>query len=846
MSLKKRLDKTVPFFSWTIEETLDLLHTSEEGLSLSEVKKRQLEFGSNVIREISVNLWRILLRQFHNVFIYILMAAAAISISIGEWTDSLLIGFLILVNAAIGFWQELKAHSSIAALKKMTESHSKVIRNGELVLVSSCELIPGDYLILHEGEVITADVRLVGSAGLMVDESTITGESLPVVKNHEALLSPASLPYELRNTLLAGTTVVRGSGSGVVVKTGNSTYLAKIAQESQEESPDTPLTKALRFFAQRYIIVLVGFFFILGIVGYFQGRNAADLAYILLASLVSAVPEGLPIVVTLVMVMGAMSLSRSKVFVRYLPSVETLGSTTVIASDKTGTITTGKLEVKDYFTFDLPMLKRIAVLCNDAHKEGVGDPLDMALLDWVDDTESLRETFPRKWAYSFDSELMLMATVNEMDGKEVLLVKGAYESLKGKGSVSSDWARLDAAFNDLLNKGFRVLAFGKTTAVEKDPEFWEVEIVGLIGFLDPPKKGIREAVVAAQKAGVRVIMLTGDHPMTAKAVASEVKIWAEGDSILTGHELEAFSDEELTAALKKATVLARILPEHKYRVVKLLQKQKEVVAVTGDGVNDVPALKAADLGIAMGGGTEAAKNVAKIVITDNSFSLIVQGIYNARVISDNIRKLIYYLVSISFLEVFFIFFVIFYGLPLPLAAVQILWINIAAGGVQDKMFVWIRGEGNVMVRRPRAPRKQFFDLKQMVSILIFGFGLGLSMFFLYLHLLPLYSFKMVSTIIFTSIVFAQLANGIQSQKESEPFFKNIRQSFTINPYLFLVLSMGVLLQCIALYLFPVWFHVEYLPLALWKYPIFLFCISFLVVEAKKWAELGCKRGKRSL
>jgi len=845
MSLKKHLEKAPPFYSWTIQETLYFLSTSLEGLSYSEIHKRQLEFGKNVIHEVKISFWRILLRQFHNVFIYILMVAAAISISIGEWTDSLLIGFLIVLNAVIGFWQELKAYSSIAALKKMTESRNKVMRAGELVWLSSCELIPGDYLILHEGEVVTADVRLIDSAGLIVDESTITGESVPIIKNHETVLAPGALPYELSNTLLAGTTVVRGSGSGVVVKTAGDTYLAGIAQESQEESPDTPLTKALRFFAERYIFVLVGFFIVLGVIGHVQGRHTADLAYILLASLVSAVPEGLPIVVTLVMVVGAMSLSRSQVFVRYLPSVETLGSTTVIASDKTGTITTGKLEVKEYFSFDFLMLQRIAVLCNDAHQEGVGDPLDMALLHWVDDTEKLREESPRKWAYSFDSDLMLMATVNEVEGQELLLVKGAYESLKAKGSPSCDWVSLDKSFQDLLNQGLRVLAFGKTSSVEKDPELWEIDIVGLIGFLDPPKQGVLEAVLSAQKAGIRVIMLTGDHPMTAKAVASQVKIWSEGDPILTGHDVEALSDDELIEALKKTTVLARILPEHKYRVVKLLQSQKEIVAVTGDGVNDVPALKAADLGIAMGNGTEAAKNVAKIVITDNSFRLIVKGISNARVISDNIRKLIYYLVSISFLEVFFIFFVIISSLPLPLAAVQILWINIVAGGVQDKIFVFIKAEGNVMLRRPRAPRKQFFDAKQMISIFSFGLILGLSVFALYVHLLPLYSSKMVSTILFTSIVFAQLANGIQAQKEEEPFFKNIARSFSINPYLFIALALGVTLQGSALYLVPAWFHVEYLPLSLWKYPAILFFTAFFFVEMKKWIEYGLRMRQRA-
>lgn len=829
-----------PFQAWTIEETFKHLETSSKGLSGEEVKKRLALFGKNVIQEEKISKLRIFFRQFNNILIYILLAASIISISIGEWADFFIIDLIIIINSLIGFWQELKAETSIAALKKLTESRNKVIRDGTLVLIYSSELVPGDYLIFHEGEIVTADVRLVESTGLMVDESSLTGESAPIIKDHTALLPETALPYEWKNMLLTGTIIVRGGGRGVVVKTGDQTYLAKIAEKSKEASPDTPLTKALGFFAKRYVILLICLFSILGIIGHFQGRSIVDLAYILLASLVSAVPEGLPIVITLVMVLGAISLSKKKALIRHLPSVETLGSATVVASDKTGTITEGKLIVKEVYSHDLEKLKHVAALCNDSH-EGLGDPLDVALSDWVEDYDGMRKKFPRRWAYSFDTRLMLMATVNVINKGEELLIKGAYEALKEKVENKEELKELDAAFHSFLEQGLRVLAFGQGKWVNQDPSTWKIKIVGLIGFLDPPKKGVKEAISFAKQAGIRVLMMTGDHPMTAKAVAKEVGIWAGNSQILTGKEIETLPDDRLLEAMKQTTVFARILPEHKYRIVKLLQGCKEIVAVTGDGVNDVPALKTADIGIAMGGGTEAAKSASKMVISDNNLTIIIDAIRNARVIADNVRKVIYYLASTSLQEICLISFAILTSLPLPLSAVQILWINIVTDGVLDKTFPFAKAEGNVMNRKPRKPEQQFFDLKQIIRILTFGLTLGLICYFLYLYLLDKYPFETVSTIMFTSVVVAQWANGIQAQKEAEPFFKNITKSLTINPLIFLGLAAGIALQCFAIYLAPKLFHSVPMNLEHWKYPAFIFLAAFGLVEIRKWIEFHHKK-----
>ncbi len=827
------MDELIAFHALPIDQTFNRLETSPQGLSSAEVKKRQKFFGKNRLEENEISLFTIFFRQFKSIPIYILFLASLVSISIGEWIDFSVVMGIIFLNGLIGFWQEVKAEASIAALKKMTESKNLVIRSGARVSIASSELVPGDYVVFREGEVVTADIRLAESAGLIIDESSMTGESIPVIKDHELMLPEEALPFELSNMLLAGTLVARGSGSGIVVRTGTKTYLASIAEKAKEASPDTPLNKALDFFMRRYIFILIAIFFLLGIVGVLQGRHWIDLSYILLAALVAAVPEGLVVVITLVMVLGALALSKKQTLIRYLPSVETLGGVTVLASDKTGTITEGKLIVKEVCTNNEGLLKKIAALCNDAN-EAAGDPLDVALSKWVGDYKEIRNAHPRVWEHPFDTRLMFMATINKTADTEELFIKGAYEALKEKAENPEEFTSTLSLF---LEQGLRVIAFGRGKwERNQDPSFWKIRLIGLIGFLDPAKEGVREAVVSAKKAGIRIMMITGDHPKTAKAIAKDVEIWTEKDEVLSGREMEGLSDKDLLKILKKATVLARVLPEHKYRIVKLLQQSKEIVAVTGDGMNDVPALKAADIGIAMGSGTEAAKSVSKMVITDNNLKVIVSAIRNARVIADNIRKVIYYLVGTTLLEVVLIVFAILSNLPLPLLAIQILWINLIGDGVQDKTFSFAKEEGNVMHRKPRRPEKQFFDLLQTVRIFCFGFVVGLLCCFLYVYLIDVYEPPLVSTIIFTCVVVAQWANGIQAQKEVEPFFRNVLHSFGINPWIFFAVGIGLILQCTVIYWTPELFHLKPMNLTHWMYPIGTFLAAFMVVEIRKWIE----------
>lgn len=822
------------------EELFSKLESCEGGLSCEEAEVRLKLYGPNILKEEKVSWIKIFLRQLKNAFVYVLLLAAFLSLFLGEETDSFVILGIILVNTLFGFWQEFRVEKSIEALKKLTESKTRVLRDGKEIAVSSSEIVLGDVVLLSEGDIVTADLRLIEEASFMVDESSMTGESVPVSKDSSLNLEKGTKLYDLKNMALAGTSVVRGNAKGFVCHTGSFTYFGKIAAKVGEEPAEAPLLKAMKRFTKwlicGYGILFSGLFFL----GFLQGREVTELAYIIVACLVSAVPEGLPLVITLVIVVGAIRLSRQKTYVRFLPAVEILGSTTVIASDKTGTITEGKLIVEKFYTKDEERLKRVAALCNDASDQS-GDPLDWALIQWVKNANEFKKKHPRKWSYPFDSKKMLMASTHVVDGKEILFVKGAFESLKQMGSFSEEDERI---YHEFLDQGYRTLAFAEgDSCASDDPSSWKIELVGLIGFLDPPKKEVKEAVEKAKDAKIHALMITGDHAKTAKKVAESVGIWKEGDLVLTGEEIEKMEDGFLTESLQKASVLARILPDHKYRIVKLLQKRGDIVAVTGDGVNDVPALKAANLGIAMGSGTEAAKSASEMVITDSNFKVIVEAINSGRVIANNIRKAIYYLMSTAVQEICLISLSIFFFFPIPLSAIQILWINIVTDGVQDKFFAFIKEEGDVMKDTPTPPSEKFIDRAQVGRMAYFGLFMGAFLFLLYLYLLERHSFELTSTIIFTSLATCQWANGLQAQKEKEPFFKNIGRSFSINPLIFLGVGLGLSLQTLIIYVFPEAFKIVPLSLSDWMYPAGSFFSAFILLEVRKWFEYCWSRFK---
>lgn len=815
-----------------IGQVLESVDSSLTGLKSFEVEKRLKQYGRNELDEEKTNYFLLFLSQFKSPVIYILMIAAFLSYFIGEKNDFYIIIFVILTNSVIGFWMEVKAEFSVNELKKLTQTQMTVIRDKKNIEIPSSELVPGDIVFLSEGDIIAADIRLIESVNLSIDESSITGESLPSEKDAEVVLKDKTLPYELKNMALSGTMVVKGKGKGVVVKTGKNTYFAGVAEKALEKSPQSPLTKALGIFLKRYVAFIFLSLFIISLTYFYLNRTFQDLIYTLLALLVSAIPEGLPIVLTLVLAVGSLILSRKNVLVRHLPAVETLGSTTVIASDKTGTITEGVLAVKKFFAKNEEELKIVSALCNDAD-EKKGDPVDKALLKWLGkDYYEIRNKNQQIGLYSFDIKRKSMATINNYHGKPYFFIKGAFEELV-KNCTNKDVKALEKAHDSMAENGLRVLAFGIGDSPCKDILETKIRIVGVIGFIDPPKHGVKEAVSIAKKAGIRVLMITGDNRLTAKAIAKEVGIFEEGDTVLTGEEIDALNNEELELKLKKTTVLARVLPEHKYKVVKILQKS-EIVAVTGDGVNDVPALRAADLGIAMGSGSQAAKSASKMILVDSNLKVITNAVREGRIIADNIKKVIHYLLVSSMSQILLIFFSIILNLPLPLYPLQILWINLVGDGVQDKTFPFIKEEGNVMARHPKKIDQLFFDKDQVMRIVFSTAIIASVNLILFIYMLGRYRVDVAITSVFVSMVFSQWINGIFSQKESEPFFKNLKYSFTINKFIWVGIMAGIILQLIPMFLLRNWFKTT--PLSFEQYaPIAISLILiFMILETVRW------------
>ncbi|WP_457624888.1 cation-translocating P-type ATPase [Persephonella sp.] len=827
------------FYALTLEKVFELLGSSPSGLTEEEAEKRLKKYGYNRIEEEKESLFVIFFRQFNNPLVYILLFAMGITVYMGDKFDAAIIGGIVLINGLLGFFQEVKARASIRSLKKLTETKAKVIRDRKEKVIPVSLIVPGDVVVLAEGDVVPADVRLIEATGLLVDESILTGESIPVEKRAGILLEEDTPLYKRVNLLFKGTIIVRGKGKGVVYATGRNTEIGKIAEKIKEKSPESPLNRALKSFSLRWMFILFGILSFILFLGIVQGRDLYKLFLLIISELVSAVPEGLPLVVTFVLVIGALALAKKKTLVKHLPSVETLGSATYIVSDKTGTITEGKLRVEEYKAVDLDLLMLTAALCNDADEQK-GDPLETALLRWLDkenfDWRKVRKAYRRIWEYPFDTNLRLMATVNKVDGTDYLFVKGAFETLSKM--AEGDVSQFEKWHDLLAEKGLRVLAFGysKLDKIPDNIQEAKIKITGLVGFLDPPKEGVKEAVETARKAGIRVIMVTGDNLKTAVAVAEKVSIYRKGEVAVSGEDIQKYTDEELYNLLKITSVVARATPEDKFRIVKVLQRHKEIVAVTGDGVNDVPALKVADLGIAMGGGTEAAKDVAKMIITDNNLSVIVDAVRQGRVIAHNIRKVIYYLLSCSFGEIFLITSTFLMKLPLPLYPVQILWINVVTEGVQDKTFAFGKEEKDFMAEKPKKPEKTFFDRKQLFDILYTAFIMGGINTALFTYLLKITSYEIAVTVVFTSLIANQWINGIQSIKE-EPFFKDILKSFTVNPYMYIGTGIGFILQLGAIYLFSEWIHTVPLSLQDWVYVLISSVAVFTLIEIKKWIEL---------
>jgi Ca2+-transporting ATPase len=798
------------FYQKEVDDVLGLMRSGQAGISHAEAKQRLTEFGPNELQEKKKrSVLFMLLDQFKDFMILVLIGAAIISGIIGELADTLVIVAIVVINAIIGFIQEYRAEKAMEALKKMAAHNATVLRDGAVEKVAAAELVPGDIVMLEAGTLVPADIRLIESAQLKAEEAALTGESVSVEK-HPRALKEGQLPLaDRKNMVYKGTAISYGRGTGVVTATGMKTELGKIATMLQdEEEVKTPLQKRLAKFGHKLALAVLAICLIVFGMGLVRGEPVLLMLLTAISLAVAAIPEALPAVITISLALGAKKMVSKNALVRKLPAVETLGSVTYICSDKTGTLTVNKMTVEDFFVngkhlktgdqtlsqFDF-LMKGLA-LSNDVQQsaEGMllGDPTEIALQEVAKrngfSKSELECGYPRCSEIPFDSERKCMTTLHNFpNGGVVSFTKGASDVMLEKADtmwvngefVPIDRDQLMKANNEMAERGLRVLCIAmRRWAAVPDVVTCEIveeklSILGLVGMMDPPREEVKEAVNLCKTAGIRPVMITGDHPVTARAIAQRVGFLepSDHDNVMTGQELERLSLEEFEEKVENIRVYARVAPEQKLKIVKALQDKGQFVAMTGDGVNDAPALKRADIGIAMGiTGTDVSKEAAHMILLDDNFATIVRAVQEGRKIYDNIRKFIRYLLSTNSGEIWTLFLAPIFGLPVPLLPIHILWINLVTDGLPALALSVEPAEGDVMKRAPRHPKES-----------IFAHGLGIQAVWVGLLMgtvtLAIQWWSITSgnshwqTMVFTVLCLTQLGNVLAIRSEQQSLFK---------------------------------------------------------------------------
>jgi P-type Ca2+ transporter type 2C len=798
------------FYRKEIDEVFSLVGSGKTGLSNGEAGKRLAELGPNELKEKKKRTALLmLLDQFKDFMILVLIGAAIIAGFTGELADTLVIITIIVINAIVGFVQEYRAERAMEALKKMAAHTATVLRDGVPARVAASELVPGDVVMIEAGSFVPADIRLTEAVRLMAEEAALTGESVPVEK-HAGVLAEEQLPLaDRKNMIYKGTTISYGRGAGVVVATGMKTELGKIASMLQdEEEVKTPLQKRLASFGRKLAVAVLVICAIVFGMGLIRGEPILLMLLTAISLAVAAIPEALPAVITISLALGAKKMVRKNALVRKLPAVETLGSVTYICSDKTGTLTLNRMTVEDFFVSGrsipagdpalqgFPLLMQGLALSNDVRRSGdgalLGDPTEVALYEVAEKAgvrkEELENTLPRYAELPFDSERKCMTTLHRFpSGEAVSFTKGAPDVILDKadsmwkdgGPAPLDREMLAAANDAMAEQGLRVLCIAMRAwdeapdNVSREPVEEKLTVLGLVGMMDPPREEVREAVNLCKGAGIRPVMITGDHPVTARAIAERVGILEPGSrsSVITGQELERMSLSEFEEKVESLRVYARVAPEQKLKIVKALQDKAQFVAMTGDGVNDAPALKRADIGIAMGiTGTDVSKEAAHMILLDDNFATIVRAVQEGRKIYDNIRKFIRYLLTTNSGEIWTLFLAPVIGLPLPLLPIHILWINLVTDGLPALALSVEPAEGDAMKRPPRHPRESIFARglgahAVWVGLLMAAVTLTVQRLFLGSH------DSHWQTMVFTVLCLTQLGHVLAIRSEQQSLFR---------------------------------------------------------------------------
>lgn len=878
------------------EKVYRKLQTHLNGLSTPQVYERQLEFGRNSLPvRTPPTLIDIILHQIKNPMIYILFVACAIALVTGDYKDAIFIMIVIGINTTIGTSQEWHAEQSAHALQQLLRIQARVRREGQQYLIDAEELVPGDIVLLESGDKVPADLRLIQVNNLTTDEAFLTGESIASVKS--LILQECEAPVSDRHSMAyAGSTVITGRGIGAVVATGKYTEVGKIAKTvAEEEGAKPPLVIRMERFSQQISIIVLGFAAIIGLISFNQGMPFKDVLFLVIAMTVSAIPEGLPIAMTVTLSLSTRRMAKRNVLVRKLAAVESLGSCTIIASDKTGTLTVnqqtvqfvafpdgsrvivngqgyndkGDITMGDGTPLDddhlsrLEILTRHIVTCNEAElnkKDGtwtyIGDAMDIALLAMAykinKDPQTIREQYQKIADIPFESEKSYAATLHEFDKKGEIVVKGAVEKITSfcdqmRCPIGLEMLHIDRV-NELAmgmaENGYRVLAIA-SRIIEPIPDketFNENRLSGmileaLIGFIDPLRPEVVDAVKVAKQAGVQVAMVTGDHPATALAIARKLGIAVNQDQVVTGQELAEIGDvhlPEFFERVKHASVFARVTPNQKLNIVDALMGLGNYVAVTGDGVNDAPALRKANIGVAMGSGTDVAKDTASIIATDDNFTSIVAGIEEGRHAYANVRKVTLFLISTGLAELILIGLSIAAGLPTPLLAIQILWLNLVTNGVQDIALAFEAGEKQTMKLPPRSPKEGLFNKKMIEQVLLSGFMMAILCFLAWSWLIHAgYEENAARNSLLAFLVMMQFYHALNCRSETTSALcipiKN-------NPILIIgiIFALGLHILATEVPLLQSLLRTEPLPIRYWAIYAVIAIVIMLVLEFYKW------------
>ena len=857
------------WYTKELNQIFNELNARQGGLTEDEASKRLEKYGANNLKEKKKeSLFIKFIKQFNDFMIIVLIIAAIISAIVaktngsGDYIDSIIIIAIVIFNAIMGLIQEEKAEKSLEALKKMSAPNAKVRRNGKIREIEASKVVPGDIVMLEAGNYVPADCRLIDSYNLQIEESSLTGETLPTSKQADIILNANTAMGDLKNMAFATTIVVNGHAEAVVVETGMNTKVGQIAgMIIENESPETPLQKKLGEVGKTLAItcmIICGLIFLIGI---WKQIPITEMFMTSVGLAVAAIPEGLPAIVTIMLSIGVTKMAKKNSIIRKLPAVETLGCSSVICSDKTGTLTQNKMTVTQIRNAvglvkndDRRFILELGTMCTDTieSQEVIGEATEVAITNAAVEMNlrkrDLYDQMQRINEISFDSKRKMMTTIHKIGSKYRIITKGAPDVLIKRCSQYYQNGRIEPIFSkrDALQEqnqmmaedALRVIAIAYKD-VEKLPREInsetienELTFVGLIGMIDPPREGVKEAVKTCRKAGIKTVMITGDHLQTAKAIAKELGILRKGDLAINGETLEKMSQQELERDIMRYSVFARVSPEHKVRIVKAFQSTGAVVAMTGDGVNDAPALKNADIGIAMGkAGTDVAKNASDMVLTDDNFVTIVEAVKQGRNIYDNIKKAVHFLLATNIGEIVAIFVGLLLGIKSPLLAIQLLWVNLVTDSLPAIALGLEKAENNIMNRLPRNPRKSLFADGLWGKITTEGVMIGMLTLVAFSIGNNLYSIEVGRTMAFLSLGILELVHSFNIKGEESIFKTGLFE----NRYLVGAFVLGTLLQVVVVVISPLAQIFDVVPLnsVQWLMTAIISILPVVIVELQK-------------